>query len=129
MPTVASSSLMVSSNPVRMAQFSYQLVTGCISDIIPLSIRIQRNNRDTDAVRELVTLFMNRLYQARDAYYQSVTIGVLQVSIHYDKFCTLKPNFNTFLHCCVLVFRIQRFLNVYSAFTGLQWVISDNWVR
>jgi hypothetical protein len=82
MPTVASSSLMVSSNPVRMAQFSYQLVTGCVSDIIPLSIRIQRNNRDTDAVRELVTLFMNRLHQARDAYYQSVTIGVLQVMSH-----------------------------------------------
>ena len=80
MPNMVSSSLIVSSNPIRMAQFSYQLVTGCIADIIPLFVRIQRNSGDSDAVRQLVALFMNRLYQAKDSYEQSVTRGVMQVS-------------------------------------------------
>jgi hypothetical protein len=87
MQTVASSSLLVASNPVKMAQFSYQLVTGCISDIIPLAIRIQRNKKDAEAVRELVALFTNRLFQARDGYYQSVTKGVLQVRLECIVVC------------------------------------------
>ena len=70
MPTAASASLLVSSNPVRVAQFSYELITGCISDIIPLAIRIDKNSGDTDAVRALVALFMNRLYQVRTIFYQ-----------------------------------------------------------
>jgi hypothetical protein len=77
MPTASSSALMLSSNPVRMAQFSYQLVTGCIVDIIPLALRVDRYG-DQEAGRELVALFINRLFQARDGYYQSVTQGILQ---------------------------------------------------
>jgi len=77
MPTASSSALMISSNPVRLAQFSYQLVVGCIADIIPLAIRVDQV-RDQEAARSLIALFMNRLFQARDGYYQSVTQGTLQ---------------------------------------------------
>jgi hypothetical protein len=70
--------IIVASNPVKMAQFSYQLVTGCVSDLVPLFLRIDRNHDDVDAARSLVTLFVNRLFQARDAYYQSITQGVMQ---------------------------------------------------
>jgi uncharacterized protein YqgC (DUF456 family) len=77
-PQMPSAGLILSSNPVKMAQFSYGLVVGCIADIIPLSVRISQNSNDRDAVRSLVSLFMNRLFQARDGYYQSVTQGILQ---------------------------------------------------
>jgi hypothetical protein len=73
-----STGVQVAANPVRIAQFSYQLIVGCVADIIPLSIRLQRNSNDQDAARQLVALFMNRLFQARDSYYESVTQGMLQ---------------------------------------------------
>jgi hypothetical protein len=77
-PYMPSSGLLVSSNPVKMAQFSYQLVSGVVADLIPLSLRIDRNPRDIDAARSIVALFMNRLFQVRDSYYQSITQGILQ---------------------------------------------------
>ena len=98
-----------------MAQFSYQLVTGCIADIIPLYVRIQRNTRDADAARALVALFMNSLFQARDAHYQSVTIGVLQVS-------ELISIIVLFVSALICVSTTE------SLATGLQWVIIDDWV-
>jgi hypothetical protein len=78
-PFTPSEGLAVTSNPVKMAQFSYQLVVGCITDIIPLAIRVDRNPSDIDAIRALLLLFMNRVFQARDAYYQSITQGVMKV--------------------------------------------------
>lgn len=70
--------IIVTSNPVKMAQFSYQLVAGCVSDLLPLFVRIARNSNDHDAANSIITLFVNRVFQARDAYYESVTQGVLQ---------------------------------------------------
>jgi hypothetical protein len=70
--------IIITTNPVKMAQFSYQLVAGTVSDLIPLFLRLDRNSNNQDAERSMVTLFVNRLFQSRDAYYESVTQGVLQ---------------------------------------------------
>ena len=68
----------ITPNPLRLAQFSYKLVTGAITDLIPLFIRVDRNPKDTAAAREILALLTNRIYDTRDAYYASVTLGMLQ---------------------------------------------------
>lgn len=78
LPTAASTSLVVSSNPVKVAEFSYELITGCIMDVIPLIIRETNNPNDQDASRALLSIFMNRLHQSKDGYDRAVTQGVLQ---------------------------------------------------
>lgn len=70
--------LAISANPLRVAQFSYNLVASVISGIIPLSIRLSKNPNDKDAAREMLAMFNNKLYQARDAYYASITLGMVQ---------------------------------------------------
>ena len=73
--------LAISANPLRLAQFSYNLIASVISGIIPLSIRMGKNPKDVGAAREMLVMLNNKLYQARDAYYASITIGmVVQVS-------------------------------------------------
>lgn len=72
------SQLGISANPLRVAQFSYNLVASIVSSIIPLAVRATRNSGDTEAVREILAMLNNRLYQARDAYYSSVTLGMTQ---------------------------------------------------
>lgn len=68
----------ISMNPLRIAQFSYKLVTASITDIIPLAVRATRNSKDIEAVREILYIFNNQLYESRDAYYSSITLGMLQ---------------------------------------------------
>jgi hypothetical protein len=70
--------LAISSNPLRVAQFSYNLVASIVTGIIPLSIRLGKNPKDMDASRQMLAMFNNKLYQARDAYYASVTLGMVQ---------------------------------------------------
>jgi hypothetical protein len=72
--------LAISANPLRLAQFSYNLIASVISGIIPLSIRMGKNPKDVGAAREMLVMLNNKLYQARDAYYASITIGMVQVS-------------------------------------------------
>lgn len=71
--------LAISANPLRLAQFSYSLVASVVSGVIPLAIRLQKNPRDASAGREMLAMLNNKLYQARDAYYASVTLGMVQV--------------------------------------------------
>jgi hypothetical protein len=69
----------ISANPLRLAQFPYNLVASVISCIIPLWIRPRDNNpNDKDAAREMLAMFNNKLYQARDVYYSSITLGMVQ---------------------------------------------------
>jgi hypothetical protein len=68
----------MSANPLRVAQFSYNLVASVISGIIPLSIRLGKNPNDMDAARSMLAMLNNKMYQARDAYYASVTMGMVQ---------------------------------------------------
>jgi hypothetical protein len=68
----------ISANPLRMAQFSYNLVASIVTSIIPLSIRLTKNPRDMDASRQMLAMFTNKMYQARDAYYASITLGMVQ---------------------------------------------------
>jgi hypothetical protein len=54
-------------------------VASVVSSVIPLAIRAtQSKNKDTEAVREIVAMLNNRLYQARDAYYSAITLGMVQ---------------------------------------------------
>lgn len=76
----------ISANPLRLAQFSYNLVSSIVSSVIPLAIRATRNPDDKEAVREILAMLNNRLYQARNAYYSSVTLGMIQVSYSVDFF-------------------------------------------
>ena len=69
--------LAISANPMRMAQFSYSLVASMISGIIPLAIRARQDSGDTQAKREMLAMFSNKMYQARDAYYASITLGMV----------------------------------------------------
>jgi hypothetical protein len=39
-----------------------------------------KNPKDVGAAREMLVMLNNKLYQARDAYYASITIGMVQVS-------------------------------------------------
>jgi hypothetical protein len=73
--------LAISSNPLRLAQFSYNLIASVISGIIPLSIRMGKNPKDVGAFREMRVMLTNKMYQARDAYYASITLGMVQVSV------------------------------------------------
>ena len=68
----------ISASPIRIAQFSYYLVASVISGIIPLSIRLDRNSNDKDAAREMLAMLNNKFYQARDVYYSSITLGMVQ---------------------------------------------------
>ena len=52
-----------------------------ISGIIPLSIRMGKNPKDVGAFREMRVMLTNKMYQARDAYYASITLGMVQVSV------------------------------------------------
>jgi len=70
--------LAISANPMRLAQFSYNLLASSISGIIPLSIRLGKNPKDKDAARQMVAMLNNKLYQTRDAYYASITLGMVQ---------------------------------------------------
>lgn len=70
--------LAISANPMRLAQFWYNFFASVITGIIPLSIRLGKNSRDVDAAREMVAMLNNKLYQARDAYYASITLGMVQ---------------------------------------------------
>ena len=85
----------ISANPLRMAQFSYNLVTSIVADIIPLAIRATKDSRDKEAIREILAVFNNKLYQARDAYYGAITLGMIQVLIftcvYTDKKYTFVP--------------------------------------
>ena len=87
--------LAISANPMRMAQWSYNLVASVISGVIPLSIRWGKNPKDLSAMREMMAMFSNKLYQARDAYYASITLGMVQVIV-----CLVHP----FIHLHVLKF-------------------------
>lgn len=78
-PTTSASAVTISTNPLRVAQFSYRLVTGVIVDLIPLFIRVQQSDgRDIDATREILFILNNHFYNAREGYYSSVTLGMLQ---------------------------------------------------
>jgi len=68
----------ISANPLRMAQFSYNLVASIVTGIIPLSIRLTKNPRDVDAGRQMLAMFNDKLYKARDAYYAAITLGMVQ---------------------------------------------------
>lgn len=68
----------VTMNPLRVARFSYRLVTGAIADVIPLAVRVDRDSRDTQAVRGILYAFTNRLYESRQEYYAGITLGMLQ---------------------------------------------------
>ena len=72
--------LAISANPMRVAQWSYNFLASVISGIIPLSIRWGKNPKDLSALREMLAMLNNKLYQARDAYYASITLGMVQVS-------------------------------------------------
>ena len=63
---------------MRVAQWGYNFLTSIISGIIPLSIRLGKNPNDKDAEREMLSMLNNKLYQARDAYYASITLGMVQ---------------------------------------------------
>jgi hypothetical protein len=62
---------------MRLAQFSYSLMASMISGLIPLAARLRKNPGDMEAGREMLAMFNNKLYQARDAYYASVTLGMV----------------------------------------------------
>jgi hypothetical protein len=70
--------LAISANPLRLAQFSYNLIASVITGIIPLSIRLGKNPNDMDAAREMIAMLNNKMYQARDSYYASITLGMVQ---------------------------------------------------
>lgn len=55
--------LAISANPLRVAQFSYNLVASIISAIIPLSIRMTKNPGDVQASREMLAMLNNKMYQ------------------------------------------------------------------
>lgn len=59
----ASSFLTVS--PLRVAAFSYNLITDSISEIIPLAIKADRNKKDKTALREILFILTNNLYESR----------------------------------------------------------------
>ena len=87
--------LAISGNPVlRTAQFSYNLIASVISGLIPLSIRLGKNPGDTQAGREMLAMLNNKMYQAREAYYASITLGMVQV-------CFL-------LHVCLMASRCWK---------------------
>jgi hypothetical protein len=69
----------ISANPMRMAQFTYNLVATTISDILPLAVRAGKDSRNKEVIREILAVFNNKIYQARDAYYGSITLGMIQV--------------------------------------------------
>ena len=71
--------LAISANPMRLAQFSYNLIASTISDILPLAVKAGKDSRNREVVREILAVLNNKLYQARDAYYGSVTLGMIQV--------------------------------------------------
>ena len=81
--------LAISANPLRLAQFSYNLVASVISGIIPLSIRLGKNPKDVGIAREMRVMFTNKMYQARDAYYAAITLGMVQVCDFFNQFFLL----------------------------------------
>jgi hypothetical protein len=75
---IFSAASFVSSSPLRMARFSYGLVTGSLADVIPLAIRLQRDKGDTLATREILQVLTNNLYESRDRYENLITRSLLQ---------------------------------------------------
>lgn len=65
-------------NPLRLTQFSYNLVASVVSAIIPLSIRLGKNSGDVDAARQMLAVLYDKLYQAREVYHASITLGMVQ---------------------------------------------------
>ena len=70
--------LAISANPMRMAQFSYDLITSVIMEIIPLAVKAGKDSRNKEVIREILAVLNNKLYQARDAYYNAITLGMIQ---------------------------------------------------
>lgn len=70
--------IVVSSNPLRMAQFSYKLIVGSISEIMPLLIRTEDSQIARENTREILQVLTNRFYDAREAFHNSITLGGLQ---------------------------------------------------
>lgn len=85
--------LAISANPMRLAQFSYNLVASTISDILPLAVKAGKDSRNKEVIREILAVLNNKIYQARDAYYGSITLGMIQVltkeSFHFIEFILL----------------------------------------
>lgn len=50
-----------------------------VSGVIPLAIRMRNSPQDASARREMLAMLNNKLYQAREAYYASITLGMVQV--------------------------------------------------
>ena len=71
--------LAISANPMRMAQFSYNLIATTISDILPLAVKAGKDSRNKEVIRQILAVLNNKIYQARDAYYGSITLGMIQV--------------------------------------------------
>ena len=82
--------LAISANPMRLAQFGYNLLASAVAGVIPLSIRMAKNPSDVSARREMLAMFTNKLYQARDAYYASITLGMVQVRCHATGDATIR---------------------------------------
>jgi hypothetical protein len=70
--------LAISANPLRIAQFSYNLVASVVSASIPLSIRLTKDGRDKEAGREMLALLYDKMYQAKEVYHASITLGMVQ---------------------------------------------------
>ena len=79
-----SASSFVTVNPLRVARFSYRLITGAISDAIPIAIRINRDKsagirpQDSTATRELIRVLINRLYESKVNYRKDITDSLMQ---------------------------------------------------
>jgi hypothetical protein len=75
-PRFSKISMIASSNPLRMARFTTDLVAGCVADIIPLSVRIDKFG-DKQAARDLIMVFVSRLYEFRKSYSKSISRSTL----------------------------------------------------
>lgn len=75
---VFSAASFVTASPLRVARFSYAMVSGAVADAIPLAIRLERDARDRPAARQLLRVFSDRFYAGKDGYYRSVTSSLLQ---------------------------------------------------
>lgn len=52
---------MVATSPLRLASYSYKLIVGSISKLIPLFIRVDRDKRDRQAARQILYVLTNQL--------------------------------------------------------------------
>jgi hypothetical protein len=68
----------LSVNPLRMARWSYRLVTGWITDLIPLLIRIQKDSKDQAAIRDVVHMMSNHVLDSKREFVGEVLLGMKQ---------------------------------------------------